>query len=98
MLFRRFELRAALEELDKKLTQSVEAVSAFEILSRSPDHLAEELCQAFRIDPPVLRESAIQASQEETQVDVSQGSPPVHFGPERPFPPSRHDGVVSRSV
>jgi len=38
MLFRRFELRAALEELDKKLTQSVEAVSASEILSRSPDH------------------------------------------------------------
>ena len=84
MLFHRFELRAALEELDNKLTQSVEAVSASEILSRSPDHLAEELCQAFRIDPPVLRESAIQASQKETQVDVSQD--PRRFISDRSVP------------
>ena len=71
MLFHRFELRAALRERDTKLTQSVATVSASEILSRPPDHLAEELCDTFRIDPPVLRESDIQASQEETQVDVS---------------------------
>ena len=71
MLFRRFELRAALEERDNKLTGSVESVSASEILSRAPDHMAEELCDAFRVEPPVLRESDIQASQEEAQVDVS---------------------------
>ncbi len=72
MLFRRFELRAALEDRDNKLTRSVESVSAPEILSRAPEHLAEELCETFRIDPPVIRESDIQASQEEAQVDVSQ--------------------------
>ena len=84
MLFHRFELRAALEELDNKLTRSVEAVSASEILSRSPDHLAAELCHAFRINPPVLRESGIQASQEETQVDVSQD--PRRFISDRSVP------------
>ena len=71
MLFRRFELRAVLEERDNKLTGSVESVSASEILSRAPDHMAVELCDAFRVEPPVLRESDIQASQEEAQVDVS---------------------------
>ena len=84
MLFHRFELRALFEEQDNKLTRSVESVPASEILSKSPDQLAEKLFDAFRVDPPVLRESDIQASQEEAQVDVSQD--PMRFIRERSRP------------
>ena len=85
MLFHKFELRAALEERDGKLTRSVEAVPAAEILSRSPDDMAEELRDTFRIDLPVLRESDIQASQEETQVDVSRDPQRFILDRSRPF-------------
>ena len=98
MLFRRFELRAALEERDNKLTGSVESVSASEILSRAPDHMAEELCDAFRVEPPVLRESDIQASQEEAQVDVSHDPQRFILDRSSPFLPIRHEGVVPCSV
>ena len=77
MLFHRFNLCAALEERENKLTRSVESVPASEILSKSPEQLADELFDAFRVDPPVLRESDIQVSQEEAQVDVSQD--PMRF-------------------
>ena len=84
MLFHRFDLRAELEERDNKLTRSVESVSASEILSKSPDQLTDELFDAFRVDPPALRESDIQASQEEVQVDVSHD--PMRFIRDRSRP------------
>ena len=71
MLFSRFNLDAALGKQDDKLRGRVESVPASEILSKPPDQLAEDLFDAFRVDPPVLRESDIQTSQEEAQVDVS---------------------------
>ena len=56
-----------------------------EILSKSPDQLADELVDEFRLDPPVLREAEIQASQEETQVDVSQDPMRHILDRSRPF-------------
>ena len=85
MLFRRFELRAVVGAQDEKLTRTIEAVPASEILSRPPDQLAEELFEELRIEPPVLRESDIQASQEEAKVDVSQDPRRFVFDRSRPF-------------
>ena len=84
-LFRRFELRAVVGAQDEKLTRTIEAVPASEILSRPPDQLAEELFEELRIEPPVLRESDVHASQEEAKVDVSQDPRRFVFDRSRPF-------------
>ena len=85
MLFRRFELRAAIGAQDEKLTRTIEAVPVSEILSRPPDQLAEELFEELRIEPPVLRESDTQASQEEAKVDVSHDPRRFILDRSRPF-------------
>ena len=71
-LFCRFDLQAGLAEQNTKLTNRVGLVPRSEILSKSPDQLTDEFVDEFRINPPVLREADIQASQEETEIDVSQ--------------------------
>ena len=72
MLFFTFDLRAALAGQDNKLTERVRSIPESEILSKSPYQITDELVDEFRIAAPVLRESEIQASQEETKIDVSQ--------------------------
>ena len=85
MLFRKFDLRAALSEQDNKLTNRVNSVPTAEILSKSPDQLTDELVDEFRLDPPVLQEADTQASQEETQIDVSQDPMRHIIDRSRPF-------------
>ena len=85
MLFQKFDLLAALSEQDNKLTNRVNSVPTSEILSKSPDQLTDELVDEFRLYPPVLQEADTQASQEETQIDVSQDPMRHIIDRSRPF-------------
>ncbi len=59
-----------LEQQRYRLSERIEALSAAELNARPLDIIADDLCQRYSLDVPVLHEEAATASQEELDLDL----------------------------